>query len=115
MELLLIPVTLTLGVVLIFFGVHGLPSDLQLSRSGIPGLIHIHPQGQAAGKPVLRSAFPGFQPQQTLRENDLLLADLMTEMIAIRAEMAELRDKFEAAIVAPSAPTPRARRTAKAS
>ena len=109
MELLLIPVTLTLGVVLIFFGVHGLPSGLQLSRSAMPGLVQV--QSGVAGRPVLGGAFPRLQPQQSLRESDLLLADLMTEMIAIRSEMAELREKFEAAITAPAPTTTRARRT----
>jgi hypothetical protein len=39
----------------------------------------------------------------------------MTEMIAMRAEMAELREKFEAAITAARPASTRTRKVAKAS
>jgi hypothetical protein len=113
MELLLIPLTLVLGSALIFFGVNGLPEGLQLSRSGAPSLIHLRhePVERRGGGSVL----PRLQPRPPVPETDLLLADLMTEMIAIRAEMAELRDKFEAAVTAPRPAATRARKVAKAS
>jgi hypothetical protein len=112
MELLLVPVTLTLGGALIFFGVNGLPSSPQLSRSGAAGTVRL--PARVASRPGMPARFELLQPKQAATsKNDLLLADLMSEMIAIRAEMAELRGKFEAAI-AQSRPAPvRVRRTMK--
>ena len=112
MELLFISVSLTLGVVLIFFGIHGLPTGLQLSRS-LPAFGPL--PGPMAEPLPLPTRLTRPQPKQTMPQPDLLLADLMTEMIAIRAEIAELREKVEAVQPAPRKTATRQRRTTKAS
>jgi hypothetical protein len=110
-ELFLIPLTLTVGSILIFFGVHGLPTGLQFSRSGVPGRFHIR-HDVAAG---FGSVLPRLQPRPPSRQDDILLADLMTEMIELRVEMAELREKFETAITAARPAATRPRKVSKAS
>lgn len=93
MDLLLIPVLLLGGAALVHMGINGTPQlQLQaLSRFG--GLGFIHWPGFSKPKPVLTLAAPR-ELIPTITESDVLLADVLTEMLDLKSEFAQLQGQM---------------------
>jgi len=90
MDLFLIPLALTIGGTLIYFGINGLPQT-QLDR------IQLRPAGKPFNLGVwlsARTVAPRPEtPGQVIGPNprDTELVDLMNEMIAVREELTQIR------------------------
>ncbi len=98
-EIYFIPVSLALGVALIYFGVHGLPAPLQefvaasFSRSGDVDADALDDEEEAPTMSTARHS--ASKPEaMALTKDDILLVDLMNEMLAQRAELDALRSQL---------------------
>jgi hypothetical protein len=90
MDLFLIPILLLGGAALVHMGINGAPQlQLQaLSRFGGVGFFHW--RGAARPRPVLTLAAPK-ELAPAITESDMLLADVLTEMLDLKSEFAELQ------------------------
>jgi hypothetical protein len=97
MELIIVPVTLVVGMALVYWGIHGAPGQAaQMAFASSPG-----------HRPPLKARRPYTPPvneepelpeldlsPSSLRQSDVLLADLMTEMIEMRTEISKIKSKL---------------------
>jgi hypothetical protein len=95
MPLVLIPVLLIAGALFIYLGVHGLPvftpaaeytgSTAYVSQGA---LLLDERRGRSSGGRAL--------PAPTITQADVILADVLTEMLELREQFAELSDRVAA-------------------
>jgi hypothetical protein len=107
LELLVIPVLLSVGALLVFLGVGDTPA-----LETIPGAAYFR---RSATRPALKTMRAYTPPppaieEQTLNESDALLTDVLSEMIQIRDELTELRDRLAQLEAQAEQPRPQAKR-----
>jgi hypothetical protein len=100
MELLLIPVLLLGGAALFHLGVNGVPSLAHLPSFSSPGAglrsVRVLPQRlRPGGGAPLKAPEPIETKEVPLELADILLADLLTEMMQFREELAALKARVE--------------------
>ena len=129
MELLLIPVLLVTGAALLHIGINGAPPVPHFAMMR-PGMTFSSLRGTTATRttPAHRVDLlnPDLEPEdaeieaeelvETLELSDVLLAELLSEMMMFRRELAELREQVASASTAASSmSTPEPARVRKAS
>lgn len=101
MELVIVPVTLLVGMALVYWGVNGTPNTTPqmvfastLSRAtSRPRRAYTPPLASPVDEPKLPDL--DLSPS-SLRQSDVLLADLMTEMLELRAEITKINARLAA-------------------
>lgn len=111
MELLVIPVLLSVGALLVFLGVGDTPA-----LETIPGANYFRrPQQQRPVMNTMRAYTPPpahvAPPEEiTFTDSDTLLSDVLSEMMELREEMKALRSRIDAIEQKEEPAAPRARR-----
>jgi hypothetical protein len=110
MELLVIPVLLSVGALLVFLGVGDTPA-----LETIPGATYFRrPQQQRPAMNTMRAYTPPphvVEPEEiTFTDSDALLSDVLSEMMELREELKALRTRIEAIEQKEEPASPRVRR-----
>src|SRR5262245_40184900 len=111
MELVIVPVTLLVGMALIYFGVNGSATAAAPQMAFASTLTRHAPINRR--KPYTPPPAPVEEPgipaldlsPSSLRQQDVLLVDLMTEMIEMRSEISKIKAQV-AAMTPAAAPAP---------
>src|SRR5687767_5119041 len=95
MELLVIPVLLSLGALLLFLGVGEMPA-----AQTIPGFDYFRRSGERPAVKTMSFTPPSSAPiipsmhEPEFSESDALLSDVLSEMLQIREELKDLREQL---------------------